>query len=186
MSKALPNKLLTERLILRKPELKDAEELFKAYTSDSEVTKYLTWRVHSSVEETQKFVGYCIDKWENDGEYNYVICSKVRENIIGMIKVTIKEDNSAAIGYVLAKSEWGKGYTTEAFKKMVEFLFNETDVNKVRSFCDIENKASAKVMEKAGLKYSKTLKSAVVHPSISLAPRDALYYELVRSDYINP
>ena len=50
----------TERLILRKFTIEDAEDMFKNWASDNEVTKYLTWPAHSSLEVSKEV----ISMWE--------------------------------------------------------------------------------------------------------------------------
>lgn len=46
----------TERLILRKMQKKDAELIYKNWTSDENVSKYVTWDTHKSVKDTKKYV----------------------------------------------------------------------------------------------------------------------------------
>jgi len=55
-----PETIQTERLILRKPRTEDAPIIFEAYAQDPEVTRYLVWHPHQQVEETQKFISYCL------------------------------------------------------------------------------------------------------------------------------
>ena len=49
-------KIETERLILRKAKIEDAEAMFRNWANDPEVTKFLTWPVHGSVEITKKLL----------------------------------------------------------------------------------------------------------------------------------
>ena len=52
----------TERLILRKITINDAEDMFNNWASDSEVTKYLTWKPHKTIEDTKEVIEF----WLND------------------------------------------------------------------------------------------------------------------------
>ncbi len=54
-----PELFTTERLTLRPPRPADAEAIFRAYATDPEVTRYLTWAPHRTVEETRQFVERC-------------------------------------------------------------------------------------------------------------------------------
>ena len=56
----LPEQLETERLVLRKPRLDDARDIFEGWAKDREVTRYLTWRPHQRIEETRTFVQSCL------------------------------------------------------------------------------------------------------------------------------
>lgn len=50
--------LETERLILRQFESTDAEAMYNNWASDSEVTKYLMWQAHKSIEESKEYIEY--------------------------------------------------------------------------------------------------------------------------------
>ena len=65
----MPEQLETERLVLRKPRMDDARAIFEGWTQDREVTRYLTWRPHERIEQTQEFVQGCIRLWEGDTRF---------------------------------------------------------------------------------------------------------------------
>ena len=58
-----PGTLETERLVLRRPGAVDAPAVFARYAGDSAVTRYLGWRTHVSVSETQIFLASCDTEW---------------------------------------------------------------------------------------------------------------------------
>ena len=60
----LPHELHTERLHLRVPRADDAAEAFAAWTSDAEVTRYLSWRPHVSIDDTRAFIELVRGNWE--------------------------------------------------------------------------------------------------------------------------
>ena len=60
-----PDVIHTERLLLRQPRLDDARAIFDGYAQDPEVTRYLTWRPATSIQEDEDFVRWVIDKWAN-------------------------------------------------------------------------------------------------------------------------
>jgi len=62
-------------------------------------------------------------------------------------------DCEIEIGYILKKSAWGKGYATEACKRLLRFAFEETPLAEVVATTDPENTASQRVLEKSGLIY---------------------------------
>ncbi len=171
--------LETDRLILRKPVLEDAEAIFHKYAQDPDVTKYLMWKPHGSVEETIIFINLCIDNWGKVKHFTWCIVKKDNDELMGMIHLTV-ENSKADFGYVLMKSEWGKGFISEALKKIVGFAFSDDKIYRVWGICDIENIASARVMEKSGLTREGILKKFAVHPNISDIPRDVYVYSIVR------
>ncbi len=56
-----PETLETPRLRLRLPVPEDAAAIFTQYAQDREVTRYLTWRPHASIEATREFLRRCAE-----------------------------------------------------------------------------------------------------------------------------
>ena len=54
MGEMFPLRIETERLVLRVPRVEDAQAIFE-YASDPVVTRYLSWRTHTSVADTIAF-----------------------------------------------------------------------------------------------------------------------------------
>ena len=84
-------------------------------------------------------------------------------------------------GYVLARQHWGHGYMTEALSTLVDWALDQPKIWRVSAICDMDNSASAKVMEKAGMVFEGVLRRYFVHPNVSPEPRDCRMYAKVRS-----
>ena len=69
---------------------------------------------------------------------------------------------------------------TEAMKAVMDWALRRGDVYRVWAVCDIDNLASARVMEKAGMQREGVLKRWSVHPNISAEPRDSYCYAVVK------
>jgi RimJ/RimL family protein N-acetyltransferase len=169
----------TERLFLRKPTIEDANAIFKNYAQDKDVTKYLTWIPHKSFETTKSFLEWCLKRADNGNHFPFVILLKNTYTLIGMIDFSI-EDHKACFGYVLTKDYWNKGYMSEALKILTNELLKTEEIFRVWAVCDIENNASMRVMEKAGMEYEGILKRWLVNPNISKIPRDCHVYAKVK------
>ena len=63
---------------------------------------------------------------------------------------------------------------------IVEWIFSVPAVWRLSATCDVENLASARVLEKAGLTREAILRRAIVRPNLSPEPRDAFMYSKVR------
>ena len=81
----------TERLVLRRFVVKDAEDMFHNCTSDPEVTKFMPWPTHTSVNETKELLTDWISCYENDGTYNWCITLKDDDHVVGNIAVVHKD-----------------------------------------------------------------------------------------------
>jgi len=81
----MPEHITTERLILRTPRQDDARAIFEGWAQDQEVTRYLTWRPHQRIEETQALVQNCLAAWEQARRFPYMI---TRQGILLNISFT--------------------------------------------------------------------------------------------------
>ncbi len=174
-----PTHLDTERLQLRKPVLSDAEPIFSKYAQDAEVTRFLSWPPHATIEETREFLKRCLNEWDEKSAFGYVIERKRDGELLGTIGIEL-HGHSASAGYVLAKRYWGKGYTAEALTALRHVALAERHIYRFWAVCDVENTASARVMEKAGLKREGVLRRYLVLPNVGEEPRDCFCYAIVK------
>jgi ribosomal-protein-alanine N-acetyltransferase len=171
-----PESLETPRLRLRASRLEDAEAIFKEYAQNPRVAKYVVWKPHQSILETQSFLRHCDDQRRAGRIFPYVVLKKDDGRLIGMVEI----GSDGGLGYVLSQAHWGRGYMTEAVRVMVEWAMAQDEIVKIHATCDVDNPASARVMEKAGLKFEGILTRHSVHPNISSEPRDALSYSIIK------
>jgi RimJ/RimL family protein N-acetyltransferase len=174
-----PETLETLRLRLRKPAPEDAQAIFDKYARDPEVTKYLTWLPHQVVEQTRNFLHACLRAWDERKSFHWVIVRKDDNQLLGMISARV-EDRKWELGYVLARPYWGNGYMTEVVKKVIEEALKQEGIYRIWSVCDVDNPASARVMEKAGMQREGILRRWSIHPTVSDKPRDSYCYSIVR------
>jgi [ribosomal protein S5]-alanine N-acetyltransferase len=175
----MPEQIETQRLVLRKPRLDDARSIFEGWAQDSEVTRYLTWRPHERIEQTQVFVQGCIRAWEDETRFPYVITLKATGAVVGMIDPRI-EGPKIGIGYVAAHPHWGKGYVTEATRFIIHWAFQQPSIYRVYATTDVENIASRRVLEKVGMQCEGILRKYILHPNISDIPRDSYMYAITK------
>ena len=175
-------RLETNRLILRRFVIGDAAAMYKNWASDKEVTKYLTWPTHSSQEISQYVIEDWVKSYTDESYYSWAIVLKDNgDEPIGSISVVhMKEDISMAhIGYCIGRTWWHKGITSEALKAVMDFLFDEVDVNRIEARHDPRNPNSGNVMKKCGMKYEGTLRSSGRN---NQGICDACYYALLKSE----
>ena len=174
-----PEHIETARLALRIPSVADAEAIFNSYAQDSEVTRYVIWRPHKNIQETEGFLADCAVAWEGDFRFPYVITFKESGAVIGMIEIRIN-GFKADVGYVISRPNWGKGMATEALGGLVEWAFRQESIYRVWALCDVENLASGRVLEKVGMQCEGVLRRQMVHPNMSDEPRDCYCYAAVK------
>lgn len=175
-------RLETERLILRKFVIEDAKAMFENWASDLEVTKYLTWPAHDSVDASRMVLKDWIAEYPNENFYQWAIVPKESESCaIGSIAaVNLNDDVSLVhIGYCIGRSWWHRGITSEALKVVMDFFFDEVEVNRIESRHDPRNPHSGMVMQKCGMKYEGTMRSSDRN---NQGICDACWYALLKSD----
>lgn len=174
-----PEAIRTERLLLRKPRLQDTPVIFETYARDPEVTRFLAWKPHKNMQETEHFLLTCAELWRAGKDYTYAISRIEDDMFVGMFglhPMQIKLE----VGYALARPYWGHGYMTEVLRAVIDWALMGSEMYRVQAFCDVDNIASARVMEKAGMVLEGVLRRYVVHPNISDEPRDAYLYAIVK------
>ena len=146
--KDLPT-LETERLILRKMTLDDAEAVF-AYASDSRVSRYTLWEAHRYIEDSRAFLELEVSKRESGGEPYWGIVYKGDHRLVGTCGIISWEPQHARaeIGYALSREYWGRGLMPEAARAMIRFGFERMSLNRIEARCIAENAASTRVMSR--------------------------------------
>lgn len=150
MRLVIPEKIETARLFLRPLRYEDAEEIFYVYASKPEATRYVSWPMHQTIDDTRAFLRDSITGWEKGTDYSFGIRKKESGRFIGSFGV-LNDSGKLQFGYVLGPLHWGNGYATEACRVMMKVLAGTADVYRIGTFVDSENVASAKVLLKSGL-----------------------------------
>jgi RimJ/RimL family protein N-acetyltransferase len=174
-----PKIIETERLSLRRPLLSDAAAIFE-YARDPEVTRYMDWSMHTSPDGAVEFLTGALERLAAGTELTWMVTVKPDERAIGTISCRMR-GHAVDFGYALNRRYWGRGFATEAARAVVAWVSALEDVYRVWATCDVENIASARVLEKATLTREGVLRSWSIKPNIGPQPRDAYVYAKVRS-----
>jgi len=144
-----PSQIDTTRLSLLQPQTMDAASIFERYAGDPDVTKFLGWRRHESVADTQAFLRFSAVEWERWPAGPYLIRSRSDRRLLGGTGFGFEGPQEAATGYVLAKDAWGKGYATEALGAVID-VARRIGVARLYALCHPQHRASWRVLEKCG------------------------------------
>ena len=181
MNKAGTQRIETDRLILRRFRLEDAEDMYANWASDPEVTRFLTWPTHSSVDVTKAILSDWIPRYEDGGYFNWAMEYKNTGKVIGNISVVklIESIDAAEMGYCMSRVYWGQGLMPEALRAVMDYLFDVVGLNRVAACHDANNPKSGRVMEKAGMKLEGILRAAGKN---NLGICDDVWHAMLRSD----
>ena len=176
-------RLETDRLILRRFVIEDADAMYNNWASDPEVTKFLMWPYHNTVEISHTVLTDWISQYSKEDYYQWAIILKENsEEPIGSIAVVKQDDmiEMVHIGYCIGKRWWKMGITSEALAALIKFFFEEVGINRIESRHDPRNANSGKVMMKCGLKYEGTQQDADWN---NQGRCDSALYTILAKDY---
>ena len=153
-------RIRTDRLILREF-VPDDWSAVLAYQREPRFLHYYSWENRSEA-EVRDFVKMFIDQQAETPRREFQLAIALADDnlVIGNCGIRRKPDNDwdADIGYELAPELWGQGYATEAALAMVRFGFQELELHRISAWCIAENTASARVLEKVGLRLEGRLR----------------------------
>ena len=147
--------LRTDRLQLRPFQESDLVP-FAAYRSDPEVARYQSWSPPYSLDQAMAFLEEM--KHAQPGTpgtwYQLAVECQVQPGLIGdcAFQVLPDDDRQAQIGFTFSRSFQKRGYAAEAVRRLLDFIFTEYHLHRVTATCDAENLASAKLLERIGMR----------------------------------
>ncbi|KFN03368.1 N-acetyltransferase [Bacillus clarus] len=172
-------KLETKRILLRKLELQDLDNLFQVY-SDPQTTTYVPREVHKTKDETRILLENMIETNKKRKSFIWSILLKENQKVIGTCGIWKQLHNSASLGAVIGPVYWGKGLIVEVLEEVIKFGFQELDLNRIEGRCDVRNIASERVMLKLKMTYEGTLRQNVI---IDDRCCDSKVYSLLKDEY---
>ncbi|MBP0969101.1 MAG: GNAT family N-acetyltransferase [Oscillospiraceae bacterium] len=172
----------TERLVLRRFVPEDAPYAYRNWCSRDDVTRFLRWPTHTSVEVTEKVIGDWIENYGDPAYYNWVIVFKEIGEPVGNISVVERDDRCelVEIGYCLGDRWWHKGIMSEALSAVIAFFFRSVGINRVEARHDANNPHSGQVMQKCGMKLEGVLRKSDWN---NQGVADMCIYGLLREEY---
>lgn len=173
----IPETLVTERLWLQRLRYEDAEEIFYAYASKEEATRFVSWPTHQSIKDTRHFLNFAVRAWQQGSDYSFSIRLKTSNRLIGGVGV-VNDYGKIQIGYILSPTQWGKGYCTEACIEVLNRLRELKNIYRIGSFVDTENIASIRVLEKCGMIQEAYLPKWFRFVNQENRPKDCVLFKL--------
>ncbi|MFL5807146.1 MAG: GNAT family N-acetyltransferase [Roseiflexaceae bacterium] len=176
---ALP--LHTQRLALRDFA---AEDWFAVhgYAADPEVARYMDWGPNSDA-ETRAFIErvLVIRQAAPRRDFELAITLRADGRLIGGcgIHVSNPRNREGWIGYILRRDCWGQGYASEAARALLGFGFGALGLHRIYATCDLRNLASARVLEKIGMRHEGHMRE---HRWQKSAWRDSLLYAILEHE----
>lgn len=178
----LPERIETERLVLRVRTVADAEDIFD-YASLPEVSYPAGFPPVKTLEDEIYYLEHILPE-RNEKENlpaGYGIVVKGTDKVIGSVDFNHRhEDDVLEIGYTLHPDYWGRGYVPEAASTLIDLGFKELGLHKIELSCFGSNVQSQRVAEKLGF----TLEARIRDRKDAQGNRcDSLIYGLLKSEW---
>lgn len=153
--------LETERLILRVPELSDAE-VIRALCGDRRVAE-------TTLNIPYPYPDGAALAWADRARtlmmqgkrYSFMMVDKTTVQIVGSISLWLTDGWQGGMGYWVGVPFWGKGYATEAGRSILRFGFESLHLGRIYASYMTHNHASARVMEKLGMQHEGVMRQDI-------------------------
>jgi ribosomal-protein-alanine N-acetyltransferase len=173
--------LETERLLLRKMRMEDAEDLF-AYGSDPEVSQRTSWQPHRSIEDSRAFLAGVLEGYAKGTSGAWGMEHRADHAFIGTCGISwVPRHARGELGYAMARPYWGQGLMTEAVRAVIAFGFERMALNRIEARCIVANIGSARVMEKNGMRLEGVIRQQVFAKG---AFHDLKLYSILRREWL--
>lgn len=157
----IKEQLHSERLFIRKISESDSSRLFTIW-SHPEVTRYMNISPFTNERQAKEMIHFLNELALENKAIRYAIIKRASHEIIGTCGFNYIdfENDKAEIGYDLDKAFWGKGFTPEAISCLIQYAFNELNLNRIEAKVEPENINSIKVLEKLTFTFEGTLRES--------------------------
>jgi ribosomal-protein-alanine N-acetyltransferase len=180
-------RLKTPRLLLREYRWEDLAA-HNALITDPDVMYYIQDVFsHSFAESLDNLAVAASSKYEDPSDREFVflvIADPETEEYMGGIGYSVLERSPAGKrvepGYFLGRQYWGKGYATEALAELIRYAFEDDGARRIDGTCVADNRRSARVMEKCGLKFEGERRGYEWHVDSVKSRR---YYGLTKEEW---
>ncbi len=187
--------LLTDRLMLRRYREEDADELYRRFGTDPEMTKYSGWNPYATPEAARATVQRFIESYSDEHFYGWII--DWEDGVIGTIgaydyepggtggtadstaHTALRTGGTIEVGFSIARTYWGQGYATEALKCVLRYLTENEGIGSVTAWCASDNTGSRRVLEKSGMELARTEKAGL---TVGDKTYDQLFFEYRRPE----
>lgn len=146
--------LETERLLLRRMQKSDADDMYD-YAKRPDTTRYLTWNPHPDRKFSYQYLVYLQQKYKQGDFHDWAVVERESGRMIGTCGFTRFDygNEAAEVGYVINPDFHGRGYATEALRRVIRFGFDYLNIHRIEAKYMEDNAASRRVMEKCGMTF---------------------------------
>ncbi|MDQ0875845.1 ribosomal-protein-alanine N-acetyltransferase [Paenibacillus sp. V4I3] len=172
----------TTRLLLRFFELSDAR-MVQQLAGNEEVARTTLAIPHPYPDgAAEEWIENVRQSSEKGDSYAFAMIKKEDGSLIGNMSMGVsRKHKRAELAYWVGQPFWGQGFATEAARRIIQFGFEDLDLNRIFTAAMTKNPGSYKIMRKIGMKEEGTFPQHVLKWGIY---EDLVFYGMVKSDYL--
>lgn len=174
-------KLETDRLLIR-DYVKEDLEMVHQLVQSPEIYEHQSWGPNS-FEDSKNHVGQCLQQQMESPRQSFEFCITDRstKEIIGAIGLRIRSsfNRSGDLGYWIRRDLWGHGLATEATQRIIQFGFDDLNMNRLWATASTKNLASLRVLQKAGMQREGLMRQDIL---VRGQFRDSVLMSILKSD----
>jgi RimJ/RimL family protein N-acetyltransferase len=174
--------LRTRRLVLRPPHPNDAAAIYQGYATDPEVARWVIWTPHDSIHDTDAFLAEFIASGQGEHSYPWVITLGSDDTLVGAMHLRLHPPR-AEFGFNIARPHWNRGYATEAVRALVAFALSLPGIERVQAVCHVNNGASSRVLQKAGMCCEGVFHRYMVFPNLGQGAQNVWMYAAIGESF---
>lgn len=144
-------RLATPNLALRELEQDDLGAV-QGWATDPEVCRFMTWGPNTD-EDTRAFLAFAATERRREPRVTFELGVEHEGRLVGAggLRIRSEANRSGDLGYVLRRDRWGLGWGTEVARALLRFGHEQLGLHRIWATCDVDNVASARVLEKIGM-----------------------------------
>jgi len=172
----MKRQLHSARLLLRPPQPGDEQAVFHGWAQDLDVLRYLAWPPARDLAHTQA-------RWLKHSAWTWLLMPH-GGTPIGLVQLLPLQLDGPVhhlrLGYLLARAHWGQGLMQEAVQAALDAAWADPALCRIDALCDVDNPASARLLQRLGFEQEGRLRRHSRHPNVSESPRDVTLHARVR------
>ena len=172
----------TERLILRRFAIEDAESAMRNWAGDDHVQKMYGEPSYKTIKAAERLLAKYIKSYDKGNYFRWAVIERTSGECIGQVAYFLVDtgNNFGEIEYCIGTGYQGKGYATEATKAIIDYGFRKIGFHKVQICVRPSNAPSKKVIEKCGFTYEGTLRDYFF---IDGKYEGRMYFSILENEY---
>lgn len=146
---------------------------------DDQVTQWLSFDSRDII-AAQAMIDGIVQRTQNQPRTEYYLAVTDEDGLVGFARLGLSGVKAAKLGYAIRADRWGKGFASDAARRIISFAFEELDLHRVSAAIGPDNSASIAVVRKLGMQEEGRIRD---HVFTNGAWRDSVLFSVLRQEW---